>query len=358
LRRARPHSALPCPPPPLGRGHSPSHAPPPVRARPRSRPRRRHPWVTQGGVAPLPCLSAGDPAAAPGAAARPSQEEVDGAIRRADGAVTERVEAVFAERRYGRGEVLVAPGDAADTVFLITAGEVEIVAPPLPDGSGGLGPLITGGGAGGGGGAEGARGGGGGGGSAPCCDAACDGEAGVAELLDGGSGLVPAGRVLDGAASAGAAASVALLGEVLTAGACRGAGGGGGAAPPLAAAAEGAGGAWGDDDDARRRLAVKGPGDSLGLPSLLEGCGSEHKWRVFCRARDDVTVFAARVADLQQLAARHPEIETAVQQIATQQETDMAVAEAMRRLRIFNGCGAGPGSAALAGGAAAAARGG
>jgi hypothetical protein len=70
-------------------------------------------------------------------------------------------------------------------------------------------------------------------------------------------------------------------------------------------------------------------------------------------------VFAARLSDLQQLAARHPEIEPAVAQIATQQETDMAVAEAMRRLRIFGGGGGGGGgggsSCSGGGGAVAAA---
>jgi hypothetical protein len=58
---------------------------------------------------------------------------------------------------------------------------------------------------------------------------------------------------------------------------------------------------------------------------------------------------------------QHPDVAPAVQQIATQQETDMAVAEAMRRLKIFNssssslrrsgGCGPGPACGAPAHGA-------
>ncbi|KAI8474877.1 MAG: hypothetical protein J3K34DRAFT_465249 [Monoraphidium minutum] len=59
-----------------------------------------------------------------------------------------------------------------------------------------------------------------------------------------------------------------------------------------------------------------------------------------------VTAFTARVSDLQRLVTQHPEAAPAVRQIATQQETDMAVAEAMRRLKIFSAMAPprGPGS--------------
>ncbi|KAI8475025.1 MAG: kinase-like domain-containing protein [Monoraphidium minutum] len=265
----------------------------------------RHPWVTRGGTAPLRSITAGAAGGAAPPAVRPSQEELDAAIRLADGPAQERVEAVFAERHYVDGEVLVAPGDAADTVFLIAAGEVEIVAAALLGGmgAGAHEPLITGldlDGIGG-----------------------QDGGVGVGDLLEADQGL--ASRI-EGGGSPRGRASVALIGEVLTAGGGRPRGGAPGGARL---------------EDGRQTLGLKGPGDSLGLPSLLQSRSKEHRWRAFCRARGAVTVFAARVCDLQALVAQHPEMEPAVQQIATQQETDMAVAEAMRRLRIFQGGGGG-----------------
>jgi len=96
-------------------------------------------------------------------------------------------------------------------------------------------------------------------------------------------------------------------------------------------------------------LATKGPGDSLGLPFLMRSGGQDPRWRVFCRARGEVTVFTARAKDLQQLATQHPEIEPTVQAIATQQETDMAVADALRRLRLCSSISLTASAAALAG---------
>jgi CRP-like cAMP-binding protein len=92
-------------------------------------------------------------------------------------------------------------------------------------------------------------------------------------------------------------------------------------------------------------LAVKGPGDSLGVP-LVPGSSnagnsgssrtrSERRWKVSVRARSDVKLFRARCDDLERLVEAHPEMESAVKQIVTQQETDMMVAEAMRQLRLY-----------------------
>lgn len=94
-------------------------------------------------------------------------------------------------------------------------------------------------------------------------------------------------------------------------------------------------------------LAVKGPGDSLGGPlahtdsSTTGGSNrqpQDRRWRVHVRARGDVIVFTTKLADLQKLVEAHPEMESAVKQIVTQQETDMMVAEAMRQLRLYNDC--------------------
>ena len=348
----------------------------------------RHPWVTQGGIAPLRSRTAGELPApgAGGAASRLSQEEVEGAISLADAPLRERVEAVFTERSYADGEVLVAPGDAADTVFLIAAGEVDILAPPLLGGAGAHGPLVSGleleddaawcgGGGPGGGGAPGMNAaarsaGGAGAGAAVGLSSAAAAEAAAAAaaeellldadpasvaLLEGGArGGVGAAGSNGGAAAEPAASEVALLGEVIAAGAAHHHH----AALPRPGSAPGAvgglaGAGAGDWDDERRTLAVKGPGDSLGLPSLMDARGGAdaaagRRWRVFCRARGAVTVFTARARDLIALAASDPEAEPAVQQLATQQETDMAVAEAMRRLRLA----AAGGAAAASGGAA------
>jgi hypothetical protein len=94
-------------------------------------------------------------------------------------------------------------------------------------------------------------------------------------------------------------------------------------------------------------LAVKGPGDSLGvplLPSLSQDGSSrrnsatDRRWKVSVVSRGRSVVFTARLADLARLVESHPEMEGAVKQIVTQQETDMMVAEAMRQLRLFNDC--------------------
>lgn len=92
-------------------------------------------------------------------------------------------------------------------------------------------------------------------------------------------------------------------------------------------------------------LAVKGPGDSLGVP-LVPGSSSsgssrrshDRRWKVSVRARSDVKLFRARLDDLARLVEAHPEMESAVKQIVTQQETDMMVAEAMRQLRLYGDC--------------------
>lgn len=102
--------------------------------------------------------------------------------------------------------------------------------------------------------------------------------------------------------------------------------------------------------DGVKLLAVKGPGDSLGVPLLPStqaqgasrrsnsGSTAERRWKVSVVARGCTTVFTARLEDLAKLVEAHPEMEGAVQQIVTQQETDMMVAEAMRQLRLYNDC--------------------
>jgi hypothetical protein len=101
--------------------------------------------------------------------------------------------------------------------------------------------------------------------------------------------------------------------------------------------------------DGVKLLAVKGPGDSLGVPLLPTtqaaasrrssgGGAAERRWKVSVVARGRTTVFTARLEDLARLVEAHPEMEGAVQQIVTQQETDMMVAEAMRQLRLYNDC--------------------
>lgn len=119
-----------------------------------------------------------------------------------------------------------------------------------------------------------------------------------------------------------------------------GAGGAGGMASPL-------------QPEGVKLLAVKGPGDSLGVPLLpphsqqqtgaaarssssAGGGGSERRWKVSVLARGRTTVFTARLEELAKLVEAHPEMESAVRHIVTQQETDMMVAEAMRQLRLFN----------------------
>ena len=114
-------------------------------------------------------------------------------------------------------------------------------------------------------------------------------------------------------------------------------------------------------------LAVKGPGDSLGLVSMeapaARGCrgggdgggsggGSDPAscscppeppplrkptWRACVRAsrsEPPVVLLRAKVAGLQELVAAHPDLAAAVRNIAVQGETDLKVAEALRQLRM------------------------
>lgn len=93
-------------------------------------------------------------------------------------------------------------------------------------------------------------------------------------------------------------------------------------------------------------LAVKGPGESLGVPLALNSDSNhgsswqqrEPRWRVHVRTRGSVTLFTTKLDDLKKLVEAHPEMESAVKQIVTQQETDMMVAEAMRQLHLYNDC--------------------
>ena len=100
----------------------------------------RHPWITADGwdpsapPAPLPAAFAPAAAAAAAAAAAvstaPPSSSSGGAGAGAGGRVD--LSAAFEERAYAPGAVLAAPGDAADAVFLIAAGEVELWGPGAP----------------------------------------------------------------------------------------------------------------------------------------------------------------------------------------------------------------------------------
>ncbi|GIL95525.1 hypothetical protein Vretimale_1523 [Volvox reticuliferus] len=107
-------------------------------------------------------------------------------------------------------------------------------------------------------------------------------------------------------------------------------------------------------------VAVKGPGDSLGFAGMLPGgsCSGgggsgasappwtaggggaaprQPVWSANVRARTQVTAFVASIESLHKLARAHPQVEQLLQQISVQQETDLAVAEAMRSLRLVGG---------------------
>lgn len=117
-------------------------------------------------------------------------------------------------------------------------------------------------------------------------------------------------------------------------------------------------------------VAVKGPGDSLGFAGMLPNSGKvaataaacggggaaagaarQPVWSASVRARTQVTAFVASIDSLHKLARTHPQVEPLLQQIAVQQETDLAVAEAMRSLRLI---GAPPHAAKLSSAAVAA----
>ncbi|GFR39852.1 hypothetical protein Agub_g349 [Astrephomene gubernaculifera] len=111
-------------------------------------------------------------------------------------------------------------------------------------------------------------------------------------------------------------------------------------------------------------VASKGPGDSLGFAGMAPGGpepGRQPVWSANVRARTQVTAFAARIESLHKLARAHPQVEPLLQQIAVQQETDLAVAEAMRSLRLVGGGiggGGGGGRGRVAGGGGGAESGG
>jgi CRP-like cAMP-binding protein len=217
-------------------------------------------------------------------------------------------------------QTIIAQGELADSIHLIAAGQVELVAEGPP--SAPPAPLLSG--------------------------LAMDMgdpqdhdmfDAAVPELGSSPSGLTSA--MLSGDVLNGVGGSPTRRGRP-------------GSAPSNRSSSESCSG---------RVIAVKGPGDSLGLPHGLQAalasstgggggssCSSgsnqalpaegEVRWQVCARARGAVTVFRVRCADLGALVAAHPEMEGAVRQMLVQQETDMMVAEAMRQLRLFNEAGA------------------
>jgi hypothetical protein len=218
----------------------------------------------------------------------------------------------------------VRPGDPADCIFLIARGELEILS-PLLDGAAALcaasEPLISG------------------------LDLAQLQEAADPDMLWDSSG------VPDIRAKPGGDTDILLLSDVLASLSSSAQP----APPPL---------------DGARLVGVKGPGESLGLPQLPPAAaaaaaaaaatppstgsaslcsssssntagaaapaGEARSWKVYVRARGPALVFVARAADLARLVEVHPEMHAAVQQMVTQQETDMMVAEAMRQLRLYN----------------------
>jgi hypothetical protein len=122
----------------------------------------QHPWVTLGGSAPLVSMrqqemagglhAAGVASCAGGGGAcgslEATQEEIDAAIKQiTSGGVSELMDVVFEERVLQPGQQLIAPGQVADCIYLISYGELEIYSRVCPSGSEALSlsePLISG----------------------------------------------------------------------------------------------------------------------------------------------------------------------------------------------------------------------
>lgn len=248
-----------------------------------------HPWVVANGAAPLPPISRHEilrremePLV--------TQEDIDEAICEVEGNVAELMDVLFQEVGFLNREEIIKVGDAVDTVYLIAEGEVEIYLDGSPESPGSPEhPIITG----------------------VAVDIA---ETQDPEFLDPAflETHAPNSRELSSNyidyIDFGAGSTIKRT-------SCK----------------------RGSSVNGQLVLAVKGPGESLGLTSLSQKPVQQPVWMASVRARGEVLAFKARVEDIRQLVLQHPEVEPAVNQIVVQQETDMMVAEAMRQLRIFNG---------------------
>eukprot|EP00955_Chlamydomonas_euryale_P094037 364824-Chlamydomonas_euryale.AAC.2 len=90
----------------------------------------------------------------------------------------------------------------------------------------------------------------------------------------------------------------------------------------------------------RISVAVKGPGDSLGvLPMVWPAAGTpaqpQPEWHAGARARTRTVALCASVSSLLELVQRQPELSPALRSIAEQQQTDLRVAEALRQLHAI-----------------------
>lgn len=254
-----------------------------------------HPWVTLGGRAPLPSVRQ---AALHLRKVRVTPQDIATAVRHAEEGTAELMDVVLEERTYTDGAQLIRAGEPADRIFLLARGEVEIYLDDAaaPDGGAGIAsqPIISG---------------------ADLALAEAQEHDMVIDLQVTDPVTSPAGhhivrdlhRAMEArrSSSGGTAAAAAAAKRLCLL------------------------------DGRRRVLAVKGPGESLGLPKLQLGTG-QHTWKAHVRARSEVVAFVARVDDLVALVERHPEVEKAVQEMVVQHETDMMVAEAMKSLRLFS----------------------
>lgn len=244
----------------------------------------RHCWVTANSTAPLQPISREQ---LPRRTVQPTvtQADIDGAICATEGNVAELMDVIFEEVGFLNREEIIKSGDEVDTVYLIAEGEVEIYLDDSPESPGSPeAPIISG----------------------VAVDMA---ETQDPEFLDPSfvevscqlSKELPTAFIdVNHSGGTGRRMSKVQAGQLI--------------------------------------LAVKGPGECLGLTSLSpQQAMQQPVWMASVRARGQVLAFKARVEDIRQLVRQHPEVEPAVKQIVVQQETDLMVAEAMRQLRIFNG---------------------
>eukprot|EP00879_Flechtneria_rotunda_P016543 GHRR01017312.1.p1 GENE.GHRR01017312.1~~GHRR01017312.1.p1 ORF type:complete len:426 (+),score=183.95 GHRR01017312.1:923-2200(+) len=253
----------------------------------------QHPWVTLGGSAPLASIrqqemSGKSCVSFDGIAV--SQGDIDAAIRQIGSNMLELMDVVFEEVHLQPGQELIAAGEAADRIYLIASGGVEMLQPAGAGPGSGAEPLISG------------------------------LEVEVGDPQD--SDMWDDNSISELSSSPG-------LGTML----------------PLNEPLQPWDTSVSSPTAALRVVAVKGPGDSLGVPLVPGSAGSsssshvrDRRWRVSVCACSSTTVFCAKLEDLSKLAEVHPEMETAVKQIVVQQETDMMVAEAMRQLRLYSDC--------------------
>mmetsp|Transcript_35580 Transcript_35580/g.79024 ORF Transcript_35580/g.79024 Transcript_35580/m.79024 type:complete len:994 (+) Transcript_35580:258-3239(+) len=250
-----------------------------------------------------------------------SKEELELAISASVGgaAVSELMGMMFEEVKFSPGQQIIHAGDPLDRIYLIAQGEVEIYHDVVQDPEGGMPhmdpgqPLIVG--------LE---------GNGYHMDSEDEEEAAVNFLTEGGQD--PGGQqphlytLLGGGPVSGQlpVLPVARGSAVSTARV------NGNHSGPLAGYSSGLPNSL--------VVGVKGPGDSLGLASLSPKKPEDPvpTWRANVRARGEVGCFMAEVDTIHDVLQRHPELESAMRNIAVQQETDFKVAEALRQLRLHH----------------------